>query len=159
MTKFFCQDVTKIEEDLYSSECIYPGISDAFPEASIHPTGLAMDVMPDSGIAVIGMKEAHIEDERLYLTTCRDEKFSVKLLCREHLQLSATSTKLPLRHPSDHLQDCAVLQITETERWPTLHTYSTYSAVCVGLLLSKCLKMFKMYYIKVVHNYDQIFPP
>ena len=150
--------MTKIQKDLYSSECIYPGISDAFPEARIHPTGLAMDVMPDSGIhvAAIGMKEAHIEDERLYLTTCRDEKFSVKLLCREHLQLSTTSTKLPLRHPSDHLIDCAVLQIVETQHWPMLHTYSPYSAVCVGLLLSKCLKMFKMYHIKLklVHSVD-----
>ena len=139
--------MSKIQKDLYSSECIYPGISDAFPEARIHPTGLAVDVMPDSSIAVIGMKEAHIEDERLYLTTYRDEKCSVKLLCREHLQLSTTSTKLPLRHPSDHLRDCVVLQIVETQHWPTLHTNSTYSAVCVGLLLGKCLKIFKMYCI------------
>ena len=144
---FFCQDVVKIQKDLYYSEYIYPGILDAFPEARILPTGLAMDVKPDSSIAVIGMKEAHIEDERLYLTTYRNEKFSVKLLCREHLQLSTTSTKLPLRHPSDHLRDCAVLKIVKTQRWPTLHTNSTYSAVCVGLLLGKCLKMFKMYYI------------
>lgn len=60
---FFFQDVTKIQKDLYSSECIYPGISDAFPEAGIDRTRLAMDVMPDSSIAVIGIKEAHIEDE------------------------------------------------------------------------------------------------
>lgn len=146
---FFFQDVTKIQKDLYSSECIYPGISDAFPEAGIDRTRLAMDVMPDSSIAVIGMKEAHIEDEILDLTTCSNEKLSVKLLCREHLQLSTTSTELPLRHPSDHLRDCAVLQIVETQHWPTLHTDSPYSAVCVGLLLSKCLKMFKMYHIKL----------
>ena len=141
--------MTKIQKDLYSSECIYPGISDAFPEARIRPTGLAVDVMPNSSIAVIGMKEARIEDETLYLTTCTDEKCSVKLLSREHLQLSTTSTKLSLRHPSHHLRDCAVLQIVETQRWPTLHTNSIYSAVCVGLLLGKCLKIFKMYCIKL----------
>ena len=143
--------MTEIQKDLYSSECIYPGISDAFPEARIHPTELAicMEVMPDSSIAVIGMKEARIEDKTLYLTTCTDEKCSVKLLSREHLQLSTTSTKLPLRHPSHHLRDCAVLQIVETQCWPTLHTNSTYSAVCVGLLLGKCLKNFKTYRIKL----------
>ena len=148
--------MTKIQEDLCSSECIYPGISDAFPEASIHPMGLAMDVLPDPGIAVIGIKVAHIEDERLNLTTCRGEKFSIKLLCREHLQLSATSTKLPVRHPSNHLRDCAVLQIVETQHWPTLHTSSTYSAVCVGLLLGKCLKMFKMYHIELKLKFRQL---
>ena len=128
------QDVTKIQMDLDYTECIFLGISDAFPKAKIHTKGLSMDEMPTPCIAAIGMKSACIKNERIEFTSCRGEQVSLKLLCREHLQLSASTIELQLRSSSDNLQDVALVKFAETQH--SLR-HPTYSAVCVGLLLSK----------------------
>ena len=128
------QDVQKIQKDLGVTECIFPGISDAFPKAKIHTKSLSMDEMPTPRIAAIGMKCACIKNERVEFTSCRGEKVSLELLCREHSQLSASTIKLQLRLPSDKRQDVALVKIVEMQQ--SLR-HARYSAVCVGLLLSK----------------------
>ena len=128
------QDVTKIQMDLDDTECIYSSISEAFPKAKIYTKGLSMDEMPTPCIAAIGMKSACIKNERIEFTSCRGEQINLKLLCREHLQLSASRIELQLRSSSDNLQDVALVKFVETQH--SLR-HPRYSAVCVGLLLSK----------------------
>ena len=120
--------------DLDDTECIFPGISDAFPKAKIHAKELSMDKMPTPCIAAIGMRNARIKNERIKFTSCKGEEVSLKLLCREHLQLSTSTIKLQLRPSSDNLPDLALVKFVETRH---LLRHPTYSAVCVGLLLSK----------------------
>ena len=116
--------------DLDDTECIFPGIADAFPKAKIHAKGLSMDEMPTPYIAAIGMKSAHIKNERIEFTSCQGEEVSLKLLCREHLQSSTSTIELQLRPSSD----AALVKFVGTQH--SLR-HQTYSAVCVGLLLSK----------------------
>ena len=128
------QDVQEIFIGLYVTECVFPGISDAFPKAKIHTNSLSMDEMPTPCIAAIGMESACIKNERVEFTSCRGEKVILELLCREHLQLLASIIELQLRLRSDELQDVALVKIVEMQH---SQRHPRYSAVCVGLLLSK----------------------
>lgn len=131
---FLSQDVTKIQMDLGDTECVFPGIRDAFPKAKLHVKGLSMDEMPNPCIAAIGLRTACIKNERIQLTTFQGEEVNLKLLCREHLHLSPSSIKLQLRESYDSLQDSALVKFVETQH---ATRQPIYSAVCVGLLLSK----------------------
>ena len=120
--------------DLDATECLHPGIKNAFPAAKIHPRGLSIEEMPEQRIAAIGIKNGFIKNERIHFTTCLGEEVNLKLLCREHLQSSTSVITLQLRDTSDKLQDVALVKFIENQH-ATRHP--TFSAVCIGLLLSK----------------------
>lgn len=120
--------------DLDATECLHLGIKNAFPTAKIHPKGLSIEEMPEQRIAAIGMKNGFIKNERVQFTTCLGEVVNLKLLCREHLQSLTSAINLQLQDTSDKLQDVALVKFIENQ-----HTtrHPTFSAVCIGLLLSK----------------------
>lgn len=85
------------------------------------------------------MKDAEIKEEKIYFTTRQDEMVDMRLLCRENLQLSASSVVLQIKDAidGDDVGDVAVVKFETQYSKPGIHPRCVRQAVCVGLLLSK----------------------
>lgn len=132
--------------DLEFNQGAFRGIHDAFPEAQILRKGIYMDCKgsPNRRIALISMKCAVMENERIKFWTRDDEHVNLKLNCRENLQLTTSPVELQLRdvEDEDDVGDVALVIFNTSDhdlRNPT------YWAVCDGLILSKFIIIF--YYV------------
>ena len=125
----------------------FKGVDDAFPGAQISERrGLFMAHKPSHPTAaLISMKYAVIENERITFGTRNGECINLKLNCRENLQLSPSPVILQLQHVEDEddVGDVALVKFGTSDcglRNPC------HWAVCEGLILSKFLN----YYINCV---------
>lgn len=136
----------------------FRGVNEAFPDAQISKTkGISMVCKPQyPTVALIGLKYAVIENERIIFGTRNGELVNLKLNCRENLQLSPSPVVLQIRRVEDEedVADVAVVKFSTSEcglRNPS------YWAVCDGLILSKFIIL---YYVELLScnqlfkNYD-----
>ena len=122
----------------FDGESAFRGIRDIFPSSRICYRKLHIHVQdeePSWPIVAISMKDAEIKEEKIYFTTRQDEVVDMRLLCRENLQLSASSVVLQIRGAidGDDVGDVAVVKFVTQYSKPRC----VRRAVCVGLLLSK----------------------
>lgn len=123
--------------DLVFGESAFRGVDEAFANAQILERGMFMSCIPQHPTAaLIAMKYAVIENERIIFGTRNGERVNLKLNCRENLHLSPSPVILQLRpvEDEDDVGDVALVKFSTSEcglRNPS------YWAVCEGLVLSK----------------------
>lgn len=123
--------------DLEFGESAFRGIEEAFPNAHIAKRGIFMDCKScHPTAALISMKYAVIENERIIFKTRNGEQVNLKLNCRENLHLSPSPVILQLRPVEDEndVGDVALVKFS-TSDWSLRNPI--YWAVCEGLVLSK----------------------
>ena len=133
----------------YADGGAFKGIRDAFPNAQIAFKGIHQDCKPKQSLRLISLKCGIIENERIIFKTKLGEYVNLKLNCREHLVLSTSPVRLELRHlvDDDDVADVALVKMGDSECG--LRKLS-YQAVCEGLILSKYLICFKLFYFIVM---------
>lgn len=124
----------------------FKGVDEAFPDAQIsEKRGLFMDSKPlHPTAALIAIKYAVIENERITFGTRNGEQLNLKLNCRENLQSSPSPVILQLQHLEDEndVGDVALVKFC-TSDCGLRNPY--YWAVCEGLILRKCIFVLELF--------------
>ena len=133
----------------YGDGGAFKGIRDAYPNAQIAFKGIRQDCKPKQSLRLISLKWGVIENERIVFKTKLGEVVNLKLNCRENLSVSTSPVRLELRHvvDDDDVADVALVKMGDSEcglRKPS------YQAVCEGLILSKYLICFKLFYFIII---------